>query len=208
MRLPRPLIIACAIVAALVGPAVGTADAVTLKDLIELKKAGLSDAVLVALIESDGTTFWLTAAEVKMLKDESFSEPLILAILKTGKEGRLAQQAETARAEALQAQREALAQVQPPAPPVVIEREIVYPTQSPVFIAPTPTVRRTSRPPQMSPVHYSTPVASPIYTPVPTMSPIYFVVPVGTPTKPATPPAPVYWGWGGKPRPDGWKENR
>src|SRR5580765_1336702 len=68
----------------LLGPAVGTALAVTTTQLVELMKAGLSDDVLIALIETDGSTFQLSATDILALHKAGLSNAVILAMQKTG----------------------------------------------------------------------------------------------------------------------------
>ena len=60
----------------------GSASAVSTRDLIELAKAGLSDDVLVALIEADGTEFHLDAPKILELRQAGLSERVILAMIK------------------------------------------------------------------------------------------------------------------------------
>jgi hypothetical protein len=64
---------------------VGRADAVTVRDVIELTKAGLSEDVLVALIESDRNVFTLDAATMKALKDGGVSDRVMLALIRNGR---------------------------------------------------------------------------------------------------------------------------
>ena len=66
----------------LLGPMQGRASAVTIQELLEFK-GKLSDDVLVALIESDGSVFHLSIGDVAALKDKGLSEKVILAMLKT-----------------------------------------------------------------------------------------------------------------------------
>jgi hypothetical protein len=58
------------------------ASAVSTRDLIELAKAGLSDDVLVALIEADGTEFHLDAPKILDLRAAGLSERVIMAMIK------------------------------------------------------------------------------------------------------------------------------
>ena len=60
----------------------GSASAVSTRDLIELAKAGLSDEVLVALIEADGTEFHLDAPKILELREAGLSEQVIMAMIK------------------------------------------------------------------------------------------------------------------------------
>src|SRR5262249_20548976 len=66
----------------LLGPMQGRASAVTIQELLEFK-GKLSDDVLVALIESDGSVFHLSIGDVASLKEKGLSEKVILAMLKT-----------------------------------------------------------------------------------------------------------------------------
>jgi hypothetical protein len=64
---------------------VGRADAITVRDVIELSKAGLSDDVLLALIEVDRNVFTLDAAAMKALKDGGVSDKVMLALIHSGR---------------------------------------------------------------------------------------------------------------------------
>src|SRR5690349_20572329 len=63
-----------------------TAQAVTLRDIVDLTKAGLGDEVLLALIEVDGGVFDVDAATLKSLKAAGVSERVIVAIVRSGRE--------------------------------------------------------------------------------------------------------------------------
>jgi len=67
------------------GPAAGIAHAVTIPQLVALMREGLSDDVLVSLIETDGSTFQLTAADILSLHRQGLSDKVILAMQKTAK---------------------------------------------------------------------------------------------------------------------------
>jgi hypothetical protein len=67
--------------AALLVPA--SASAVTVRDIIELTKAGLSDDILMALIDSDRTVFSLDKNEILALKKAGVSEAVMLKMLRT-----------------------------------------------------------------------------------------------------------------------------
>lgn len=69
----------------LLGPAAGIAHAVTIPQLVALMREGLSDDVLVALIETDGSTFQLTAADILSLHRQGLSDKVILAMQKTAR---------------------------------------------------------------------------------------------------------------------------
>src|SRR4030095_11236778 len=70
----------------LTGPAVGVATAATTAEqLVELMKAGLSDDILIALIQTDGSTFQLSAPEILSLHRQGLSERVILAMQETAR---------------------------------------------------------------------------------------------------------------------------
>jgi hypothetical protein len=64
---------------------VGRAEAITVRDVIELSKAGLSDDVLIALIESDRSVFTLDAAAMKALKEGGVTDKVMLALIHSGR---------------------------------------------------------------------------------------------------------------------------
>ena len=142
------------------------AHAVSLHDLIDLSRAGLSDDILIALVESERSVFHLTAEDLKQLKAQGLSDRLLLHLLQTP-----ALREEAARVAAFERRLEAASQTPPPAaaPPSAAEPEVVV-------------IDRVET------------IAVPVYVPV-------FV----HPEPPAQPAEPVYWGWGGKRRPDSWK---
>ena len=175
------------IVLLLAGPAT-RAEALTIRDVIELTKAGISDEVLLALIDVDGGVYANDAATLKRLKEAGVSERVMVALVRSGRERRLPEP--------------------PPAPPeeeaaappqvVVIEhheprqpevQQVVVPV--PVYV-PVYPARRSRR--NVDAVHHPRPVES---TYVPFQSGHSVV-------RPEPQAAPVYWGFGGKLRPDAW----
>lgn len=70
--------------AAILVPA--SASAVTVRDIIELAKAGLSDDILIALIDADRTIISLDKDEILALKKARVSEAVILKMLRTRSE--------------------------------------------------------------------------------------------------------------------------
>jgi hypothetical protein len=77
MRAIRMLLI----LAALLVPV--SASAVTVRDIIELAKAGLSDDILIALIDADRTVFSLDKSEILDLKKAGVSKAVMLKMLRT-----------------------------------------------------------------------------------------------------------------------------
>ncbi|HEX4568655.1 MAG TPA: hypothetical protein VH138_18615 [Vicinamibacterales bacterium] len=69
--------------------AAGRAEAVTVRDVIELSKAGLSDSVLLALIDVDRSVFAIDAGTLKQLKSAGVSDAVIVAMIKSGREARV-----------------------------------------------------------------------------------------------------------------------
>lgn len=65
--------------------AAGRAEAVTIRDVIELTKAGLSDQVLLALIEVDRSVFAIDTATLKQLKQAGVSDVVIVALIRSGR---------------------------------------------------------------------------------------------------------------------------
>lgn len=80
-----------AILALVVSLAAGRAEAVTVRDVIELSKAGLGDSVLLALIDVDRSVFAIDAATLKQLKSAGVSDAVIVAMIKSGRETRVEQ---------------------------------------------------------------------------------------------------------------------
>jgi hypothetical protein len=83
-RVPERLARGVAAIAVLLACAT-PALAVSTRDLVELAKAGLSDDVLVALIEADGTIFNLDAPKILELRAQGISEHVITAMLRSGR---------------------------------------------------------------------------------------------------------------------------
>ncbi len=63
-----------------------TASAVTIDQIVALARAGVTDAVILALIDRDKTIFSIEAEQLVTLKSAGVSEPVILAMLKSGRE--------------------------------------------------------------------------------------------------------------------------
>ena len=153
------------------------ADALTVRDVIELTRAGVGEDVLLALIEVDPSVFPIDTATLKRLKDAGVSERVIVAMVRSGRTQPPLAVADAGPVEEVPAA---------PAPQVVVidhqerqpVREVAVPV--PVYI-PVP-VRSTHRP-----------IDSGIYDQG------------HRPTEPVKRAEPVYWGWGGKPRPDAWQ---
>lgn len=157
------------------------AEAVTAKDIIDLTRAGLGEEVLLALIEVDGSLFTIDTDTLKSLKSAGVTDRVIEAMVRSGR----------------------TTQATPP---------------SPAF-EPQPAQ------PQVVVIEHERPVVQQVAVPVPVYVPVYSrlrrydqhaqqVQPFdpspgfgadAPPQYRQKPVEPVYWGWGGKLRPDAWK---
>jgi hypothetical protein len=150
------------------------AEAITLREIIELTRAGLGEEVLLALIEVDQRVFPTDPETVRMLKQAGVSERVIVAIVRSG---RIPQAVPETMPETM-----VVPQAAPPEPasPQVIfierERPIVQQVAVPVYF---PVVRASRSAHRDVDDHDRRHIDR----------------------KHAEP---VYWGWGGKRRPDAW----
>jgi hypothetical protein len=171
--------------------ATGRADALTIRDLIELSKAGLGDPILLALIEVDRGVFSIDTETLKQLKNGGLSDAVIIALIKSGR---------TKNPEP--------EQVPAPAPQPRTPEVIVVEHRDPPAAAPPPQ-------PYPVPVPVYVPVPSYGYgngfdrrrdtvtTILPTDQGLVKArVPVPNNCIKAEP---VYWGFGGKLRPGSWE---
>lgn len=153
------------------------AEAVSVRDLIELSRAGLSDEVLIALIDVDHDVFTLDTPTLKQLKQAGVSDAVILAMIRSGR---------TAAPEDQSAPQQegpvAPADIQPP----------------PAYV-PVPV-------PVAVPVFVSAPRHRPEYVKTVVRTDDGGEVNVKVPLPPnCTKAEPVYWGFGGKLRPNSWE---
>ena len=182
--------------------AAGRAEAVTIRDVIELSKAGLSDQVLLALIEVDRGVFTMDAPTLKQLKAAGVSDTVILALIRSGRPA--PQEPEPAPEPAAA-----------PEPEVIVRYVDRYVDRYPDYYQPPA--------PAPAPVAVPYPVAVPVYLPLPTRRSsgqhstsqrgvtTTFPTDIGLVKARLPIPAncvkaePVYWGFGGKLRPDAWQ---
>jgi hypothetical protein len=164
------------------------ADALTVRDIVELTRAGLGEEVLLALIEIDRSVFPIDAASIKQLKADGVSERVIVAMVRSGRET--------------------------PPEAVATDAAALNPAPEPQVV-----VIDHHDAPQVREVPVVVPV--PVYIPVATRSVHTRVhdgangIPVSSDrwiaehsvnqSTPVRQPEPVYWGFGGKLRPDAWK---
>ena len=162
------------------------ADALTVRDIVELTGAGLGEEVLLALIEVDASVFPIDTATLKRLKAAGVSERVILAMIRSGR-----------------------------TQPVMTESVAVDDSASRRATEPQVVVIDHHDPPQVREM----PVAVPVYVPYVVRSSHNGSAHEGSvhesegnrtsrATDHVTPvrqPEPVYWGFGGKLRPDAWQ---
>lgn len=179
----RHFVVVLGVMAALTGGA-RSADALTIRDIIELARAGLGEEVMLALIEVDRSVYPTDAATLKQLKDAGVSDRVLVALVRSGRE--------TPAAPAPLAEPEA----EVPQPQVVVidhrderVREVAVPVAVPVYI-----------PVHTRPRHLDFPFRTGTYD-----ASAFLPFQSGPPAaRPVPKPEPVYWGWGGQRRPDTW----
>jgi hypothetical protein len=181
------------------------ADALSVRDLVELSRAGLGDDVLLALIEVDPSVFPIDAATLKAVKAAGVSDRVIVAMVRSSRPP--APPLETV------APPEPLAQPPEPQvvviehhdPPVIREVQVPYPVYIPVAShAGNRQHARSSGNPAV-PVQTLYPLPMPPFYPAPTLQPQQSQGGQRADGRHTKPSEPVYWGFGGTLRPDAWK---
>jgi hypothetical protein len=176
-------------VLAILALAPARADALSIREIIELTRAGVGEDVLLALIEIDRRVFPIDADTLSALKRAGVSERVIMAVVKSGR----TPAPEPAPTEV--APNEPLQPPPAPEPQVVViehERPVVREVLVPVYVAVSPHNRSHRRRATDSYEALRSPFVP--FGPVPSI--------INLP--PRKPVEPVYWGWGGKLRPDAW----
>jgi hypothetical protein len=176
----------------------GRAEALSVRDVIELSKAGLSEPVLLALIDVERSVFSIDTATLKQLKEAGVTDGVIVAMIRSGRQAPPDFDPATAPQPAPEAQPMPEPQV------VVIDHHDAPPPQ---------------------PIYY--PVAVPVYVPVATgvfdtgnhrghssnsnvvratLATDQGIVKANLPLPANCVKAdPVFWGWGGKLRPGSYE---
>jgi hypothetical protein len=80
----RKLLLAGIVVAGVLAPS--AASAVTLDEILGMARAGVTDAIILALIDRDKTVFAIEPERIVSLQRDGLSEAVILALLKSGRE--------------------------------------------------------------------------------------------------------------------------
>ena len=159
-------------------------EALTIRDLIELSRAGLGEEVLLALIEVDGGVYAIDTATLKSLKEAGISDRVIAALVRSGRER--------------PAEPPSMATITEPQPPEPQPQVVVIDHHD------QPEVREVAVP---VPVYVHVPARRSRFshvnrTPESTYVPFQFGPPATRPV--VEEPRTQYWGFGGKLRPDAW----
>ena len=168
------------------------AEAVTLTEIIQLTKAGLDEDVLLALIEVDQRVYSIDPDTMTELKAAGVSPRVLVAIVKSGRTPKPQQP-------------EPVIDDLPPDPPqpqvVVVDRPVIH--EVPVAV-PVPVYVAFGGYPHSRYRNRTNSTYRPTLTlpPTPQISTVSPLVDRPEPRKQAEP---VYWGWGGKLRPDAWQ---
>jgi hypothetical protein len=169
----------------------GPADALTIRDIIELTRAGVGEDVLLALIEVDRGVYAIDPATLKQLKAAGVSDRVMVALVRSGREVPVEPPPPVE-----------VPQPEPPSPQVVVidhhdeqverVREVPVAVAVPVFVPVDTRIRHRRIDRRVDTTFDSS-----------TFVPFQFGPPA---VRPVTVPKaePVYWGWGGKRRPDSW----
>lgn len=164
------------------GAAAQATGTLTLRDVTALTEAGLSDEVLIAMIDADQSVFRLSASDVLALRRSGVSEAVLVRMIRTVPPPPLHRSTVVLDERPPVAESVSEARREPaPAPPVVV---------NPTPVVVQQTVVQEVRVEQTRYV----PVSVPVYVPV-------------RPREPEKKPEPEYWGFGGKRRSDTWIES-
>jgi len=171
------------------------ADALTVRDVIELSKAGVSDQVLLALIDVDRRVYTVDATAVKQMKEAGVSDTVVLAMIHAGRDTTDSSHAAADSTPPVQTS-SAPAPTAPQPQVVVIDhadtqpavREVPVPVAVPVAVPYTPFDLRSER---VSTI-ITTDTGAAVRARVPVPANCVRV-------------EPIYWGNGGKRRPGTWE---
>jgi hypothetical protein len=114
----------------------GTASAVTVDQIVALTKAGVSESLILALIERDKTVFTIEPEQLVKLQRDGVREAVILAMLKSGRAEGDAQ----ARADSAQKAEMVLSTLSPVPEVVLLGHGPDYPNVATHFYSSAPTV--------------------------------------------------------------------
>jgi hypothetical protein len=192
----RRLFVVAALAAVVAVSFAARADALTVRDVIELSKAGVSDQVLLALIDVDQRVYTVDATAVKQMKEAGVSDTVVLAMIHAGRDTTDSAPAaadstapvQTSSAPApLQPQPQVVVIDHASAQPAVREVPVPVPVAVPVAVPYTPFDLRSGR----------------VSTLITTESGAAVRARVPVPAN-CVKVEPIYWGNGGKRRPGTW----
>jgi hypothetical protein len=167
------------------------ADALTVRDILELTRAGLGEEILLTLIDVDRSVFPIDSATLKRLKEAGVSERVILAMIRSGRMPEPAPEP-VAVAEPAPAPEPQVIVIEHHDPPQI--REV--PVAVPVYL---PIVTRSAR-------HGSVAVRQGfVQESFAPPSELDRLTGASVHTQPVKHAEPVYWGSSGKLRPDAWQ---
>jgi hypothetical protein len=174
----------------------GRAEAISVRDVIELSKAGLSEPVLLALIEVDRSIFAIDTASLKQLKAAGVSDTVIVAMIRSGRPA-----APSPQELQPQPMPEPAPPADPPQPQVVVidhhDAPAPQPVAYPVYV---PVV---ANPYAVNPYGVGRRHDNTVTT---TISTDQGIVKARVPVPPNCVKAqPVFWGFDGKLRPGSWE---
>lgn len=185
---------------AMVAASPAAAQTLTTKDILDLTKAGFSKEALIALIEVHRSVFPVDRDTLMTLKAQGVNDNVIVAMIRSGRDPVLPPPPPPP----------------PPTPSVIVDRgdgtpELIIkdraPEQTRVVVVEDREEPRYDRRPFVEERVREVPVAVPVYVPVTTTRPrIRDREDIDRPdARPVQKQEPVYWGFGGKLRPDAWK---
>jgi hypothetical protein len=187
--------IALLVVVPLLSLVAARADALTVRDILELTRAGLGEEILLTLIDVDRSVFPIDTATLKRLKEAGVSERVILAMIRSARMPAPMPEPITAVEPAPTPEPQVIV-IEHHEQPQIREVPVAVPIYIPVGV---PVGRRT--------VHQGSVVGrqdfvQESFTPPSELDRFAGASVHRAPVKAAEP---VYWGFGGKLRPDAWQ---
>ena len=166
-----------------------SASALTVRDVVELSRAGLGEDVILALIEVEPSVFPIDTATLKMLKEAGVSQRVIVAMVRSGHTQPLpSAELVTPVVEQLPPAEPQVVVIDHHDAPVVREVPVAVPVYVPVLVS-----NRRARIDQ----HGSS-------APDPVDAALRQQVRDGRESEHTRSSQPAYWGFGGQLRPDAW----
>ena len=162
----------------------GSAEALSVRDILELSRAGLGDDVLLALIEVDPSVFPIDAATLKTLKGAGVSERVIVAMVRSARVPPAPLDPGAVPADFPTPPEPQVIVIDHHDAPIIREVPVVYPVYVPVYPRSVHARDVDDQGPRV---------------------PAHATVHRDGSSRDTKSSEPVYWGWGGTLRPDAWK---